>query len=639
LDHAPIDEQRLDPVAGMTTSNRKWQVIFSDGPMDIYRIHHLARYYVAYNHVNIFSPEEREALLHFAHDDSGKLWLNGILVAAAPYTSREDERNVPVHLKKGRNRLLYKIEQKEGGCFFAARITDRSGRPFQDLICTTENYVPRVPPAIGQALAVPENAIRDERVENERIRFRTDAVGFPHIIKISYFPNWKIRGAERIDIVSPAFMLVYPTQSEVELYYGRTKGDLLGLGLATAGWVVVAGMALQRHRRRRGYQTPLFTRITGLKIADAGLGLPLCWLLGYLHFLFARRAPIRAEYQGREASEILMLRPGGMGDMLLMVPVIRKLRAEFPRARIDIICESRNLDVLRIAGLADCALPYDTQPLRLCWHLIRRRYDIAIDSEQFHHFSAIMAFFSRAPIRIGYKINPARNQLYTHLVGYDMDGFEGRQFARLLKPLNISDWNYSLEGVLADTVLPLPSLEKAKDLQAAIAAGPFVAVHAGSRSPYKTWGTGKFIALIQGLGQRQTVGIVLVGAASESASSAAIVPYIDRQQIRIGNGVGRFTLAETAAIIRRARLFIGGDSGLGHLAVALGTPTVLIFGPSDSHKWGHSGTRHKVVQRPLACAPCFIFGYHRPCRTFQCLAEITPEAVLAACDELLRSTA
>lgn len=98
---------------------------------------------------------------------------------------------------------------------------------------------------------------------------------------------------------------------------------------------------------------------------------------------------------------------------------------------------------------------------------------------------------------------------------------------------------------------------------------------------------------------------------------------------------GGLSLAETAAVIRAAGLFIGGDSGLGHLAVALGTPTVLLFGPSDHQKWGHAGVRHAVIRRPVACAPCFIFGYHRPCRTIACMRGITVDQVVAAARQLL----
>ena len=90
---------------------------------------------------------------------------------------------------------------------------------------------------IGQA--VRGGHIRDEVVTDDRIAFTTDAVGSPHIIKCSYYPNWKVRGARQVFMVSPTFMLVFPEREQVELYYGVTWSDLVGQGLTALGWCLV----------------------------------------------------------------------------------------------------------------------------------------------------------------------------------------------------------------------------------------------------------------------------------------------------------------------------------------------------------------------------------------------------------------
>jgi len=90
--------------------------------------------------------------------------------------------------------------------------------------------------------------IRDEEVTDDHIRFKTSALGQPHIVKMSWFPNWKVRGAAGVYRVSPGFMLVFPEQESVELYYGTTRADGVGYVLTLVGCVgmVVAG------RRRQG---------------------------------------------------------------------------------------------------------------------------------------------------------------------------------------------------------------------------------------------------------------------------------------------------------------------------------------------------------------------------------------------------
>jgi hypothetical protein len=98
-------------------------------------------------------------------------------------------------------------------------------------------------------LPTPANAITSESVTDEAIRFRTTAIGQPHIIKCSYFPNWKVRGAERVYMVTPCFLLVYPDQPEVELYYGYTVSDNLGRGLSAMATIGMIAIAWRRIRR------------------------------------------------------------------------------------------------------------------------------------------------------------------------------------------------------------------------------------------------------------------------------------------------------------------------------------------------------------------------------------------------------
>jgi ADP-heptose:LPS heptosyltransferase len=94
---------------------------------------------------------------------------------------------------------------------------------------------------------------------------------------------------------------------------------------------------------------------------------------------------------------------------------------------------------------------------------------------------------------------------------------------------------------------------------------------------------------------------------------------------------GRLTIEQTAKMISGAALFVGGDSGLAHLAAAYDIPAVVMFGPSDAEKWCRESETVAVVRKPMACSPCFIFGYHKYCRTIACMDQIDVDAVLAAC--------
>lgn len=364
----------------------------------------------------------------------------------------------------------------------------------------------------------------------------------------------------------------------------------------------------------------LFMRVRLLKILDMTVGLFLCWTTGYMLHLFRRNAPAGTAVVPPldTIRRILVIRPGGMGDMILLQPMLKSLRKHCPLAEIDLVCEKRNRDISALAGAAGRVILYDANPFSFLGKLRREHYDAVIDTEQFHYFSAMMAILSRAPVRIGFKINPGRNTLYTHLVNYDLEGYEAGEFMRLLAPLGIRD------QAVVKGCLSLPGHSEGQ-------SGAIV-IHVGTSTRYKHWETGKFVELVKRLAATESAGngpIILAGGRRE-------VRVADEIARRAGSGdrvkgmAGSLTIRQTAALIGKANLFIGGDSGLAHLAVALGTPTVVLFGPSDHKKWGASGPGNMVVRTELPCSPCFIFGYHKFCHSIACMSCITVEHVMTA---------
>ncbi|MBC7334621.1 MAG: hypothetical protein H5T85_09285 [Actinobacteria bacterium] len=109
---------------------------------------------------------------------------------------------------------------------------------------------------------VPENPFTKkgdvlyEKLEREKIEFTTTAIGQPHLIKVSYFPNWKAEGAEGPYLVSPSFMMVIPTQSKVTIYYGMTFANKIGVALSTSGWIIVSvilALSLVSHLKSKNF--------------------------------------------------------------------------------------------------------------------------------------------------------------------------------------------------------------------------------------------------------------------------------------------------------------------------------------------------------------------------------------------------
>ncbi|MCE9612715.1 MAG: hypothetical protein K8T26_00470 [Lentisphaerae bacterium] len=247
---APITESNLDPREGDRAGGLSWRILFTRSPIFPSRFYNQTDYLVAYSFVNIFSPTARDAVLHYGNDDGAAIWLNDEPVVRDSNTGLGTLRTQGIHLRQGRNRLLHKSQQSVGGHFFHVRVTDPDGKPFPDVVCSTAETPPDPTPLTVTPVEHTGRGILSESDRPDRIRFTTDAIGLPHMVKVSYFPNWKVRGARRVYRVTPAFLLVYPDQPEVEIYYGRTASDVAGLGLTALGWLLCA--ATLSHRRRRG---------------------------------------------------------------------------------------------------------------------------------------------------------------------------------------------------------------------------------------------------------------------------------------------------------------------------------------------------------------------------------------------------
>ncbi len=366
-----------------------------------------------------------------------------------------------------------------------------------------------------------------------------------------------------------------------------------------------------------------------IKFLDATIGWLACWSLGGLRHRLHLNADVPPSLAGRHIKHALVVRPGGIGDMVLLLPALQALRRAFPGVVIDVLCERRNRDVLSLANWPDPILQYDA-PFQMLGHLRRTRYDVVIDSEQFHYFSALMCILARTTARIGFKISPGRNLLYTHLINYDLEGHETDQFMALLRPL----------GITPPDSLPQPVLSAPAELPAPVAnirtrpEACLISLHPGGTTSCKQWAPERFAELLQQLGNDSRLVFAILGNQQDQRLAESIAARSGLGP-RILSVAGRLSLAETAAVLAQSSVCIGGDSGIAHIAAALNTPTITLFGPSDSRKWGNRSGPHTLLQHPPDCAPCCIFGYHKLCHSIACMAAIPVSEVETACRRIL----
>ncbi len=321
---------------------------------------------------------------------------------------------------------------------------------------------------------------------------------------------------------------------------------------------------------------------------------------------------------------ILIIRPGGIGDAVLLVPAINALRERFPEAVIDVLAESRNAGAFALCPGIRRAFLYD-RPGQLL-EVLRQHYDVVIDTEQWHRLSAVVARLVRSSVKIGFATNE-RSRLFSHPIPYAQNDFEVTSFLRLLEPLGIPVGEISVGGWLH---IPAAAREPVASLMPQDDRRPMVVVFPGASTAEKRWGASRFRSVAEWcLGCR--LQVVLIGGKGDRAESEQIASGLD-----IVNLAGRTSLVQTAAIIDKAAVIVSGDSGVLHIAAGLGRPTVALFGSSSVDKWAPRGPRHVVLKQELPCSPCARFGYTPSCAySVRCMSDIAVTDVTHAIAKLL----
>ncbi|MBU0672274.1 MAG: glycosyltransferase family 9 protein [Candidatus Margulisbacteria bacterium] len=372
-------------------------------------------------------------------------------------------------------------------------------------------------------------------------------------------------------------------------------------------------------------------KIKFLKFIDTFAGKILCLFLGYLDYLFnwtTKEARVPEQPQ-----RILIIRPGGMGDFLYLLPTLKLLKARYPQVQIHILAEKRNRAVKDLTNIIDKMLCYDSNPFATLISLRQEKYDVVIDSEQFHNFSALFSYLTSAKVRIGFKTNPFRNHLYTHLIDYTLRGFEAVEFARLLEPLEIKTKEAPLiMGILHDKILSTPLPTELTDLKARHSSIILIAPQGTDK--YRFWAPEKYQQVIKALVRNPQQAVAIIGSKSERKFTEKIIRGLPDRKDQIISLVGKTSFLELGRIITESALFVGCDSGSAILTSMLGAKSLVLFGSTDEKKWGLENSEHVIVKKEMACAPCYMLGSHKYCKRIDCMEKISPADVISAINQL-----
>ena len=346
-----------------------------------------------------------------------------------------------------------------------------------------------------------------------------------------------------------------------------------------------------------------------------------------------------AEIDWSSVRRVLVVRLRSIGDTVLSTPSLIALRRFLPESEIDILVEdwvAPVLDGFEGVGKIVVAREGFLSRLTTARQVRSRRYDVVFNL----HGGTTATFFARASgarHRVGYE-NYQYSFLYNHLLSSSRDFWKRdrthsaeQQLALLgFVGIPVEDLPGSRVPVSPDSLQSAGQKFYEREGNGIEELGEFVLIHPAAAFDTKEWAAGNFARVAEFLNDR---GLSAVAIATEK--ERAVLENLKAQARVPIRAFDNFTLPEIAALASRARLFVGNDSGIAHIAAAAGTPSVVIFGSSNRDHWRPwTDAPNEIVFEEFRCQPCAGFE----CREFgepRCIHNVSVASVTGAIERVL----
>lgn len=335
---------------------------------------------------------------------------------------------------------------------------------------------------------------------------------------------------------------------------------------------------------------------------------------------------------------ILIIQLGDIGDVVWGIPAYCSVKLAYPQADLFLLTREPFGDLLlddpHITRVFQLKKNFRAS-LSLVRQLRKLRLDLVIDLRSDDR-GAYTSFFSGAQMRAAlfYPGLSRRNRFFTHLV--DPEPVKERVFGAAEQSLKIIRGLGIEETTSAPRIIiSAESEQKVRQIIAAekiVANKGWISINPFSRWSYKEWGLEKWRQLVSSIWEKYGLPSLIVGSHEERERAANL---FHNTVSPIYNLAGKTSLREIGALLKMSRLHIGVDSAAPHIAAAVGTPTVTIYGPSDWRDWAPPGEKNKVVLPDMDCAPCHQKGCDGSGLS-RCLETIDADKFMAAVEELLR---
>ena len=343
----------------------------------------------------------------------------------------------------------------------------------------------------------------------------------------------------------------------------------------------------------------------------------------------------------RSYQNILIVRTDRIGDVILTTPAIAALRQAYPNARLTIMVTPATREIVEDNPHLDEVIVYDQKGahkgvrgfFKFINYLRQQKFDLAIVYHTKKRFNLI-CFLAGIPNRVGFKNNKF-GFLLTHPIKDTRPLGDKHEYEYCLEVLKY----LGVDAQVRDLFFPLhqdsefwaEDFLRQNDLRARDSQ-KLIAVHPGASCISKRWLPERFAELIDKLFWHYDAKIILVGGPETISISESIKLKLKNPVLDV---TGQTTVSQLASLLKRCHLLISNDSGPVHVAAAVNTPVISIFGRNQAGlsptRWRPLGPKDIVLHREVGCEVCLA---HNCQIDFKCLTAITPDDVMQAVDAI-----
>ncbi|WP_148335293.1 MULTISPECIES: glycosyltransferase family 9 protein [Bacillus] len=339
-----------------------------------------------------------------------------------------------------------------------------------------------------------------------------------------------------------------------------------------------------------------------LKLIDKYIGIPIVFLLGMLRG--------KKEKKILNPKSIIIVMIAAIGDTILLSSIIKEIKHRYPNSNITIVCSNENAQAAKNIPYINRMIKFNMSSLLGSFILLRKEtpYDLLLDFGAWSRLNAIISFVIKANIKVGFK----RKKMFRHYI-YDrtaehLDSIhELENYRNVLRSLE-----FNLIKINPEFLISKESKEKIGTLLDS--KNKFIIFHlfaSGSHKEIKQWTESSWIELANRL-IREGYKIILTGGRQDSELANEIVQKMDcKGGTDCISLAGKLSLEETAALIEEVNIIVTVNTGIMHLAAAVGSSIIALHGPTSPLRWGPVSEKSVILTPRIKCDHLLSLGFEK----------------------------